>query len=39
MAKRFRKSEKKEYSTANPFLAMLYYNKAFKTWRDRWIKN
>ena len=39
MAKRFKQSEKWEYSIANPFLAMLYYNKAFKAWKGRWHKN
>ena len=39
MAKKFWQSEKKEFSTANPFLAMLYYNKAFKHWKQRWNKN
>ena len=36
MAKWFRRTEKKEFSKANPFLAMLYYNKAFKAWKWKW---
>jgi hypothetical protein len=39
VSKQFRQKEKKAFSLANPFLAMMYYNKAFKKWKIRWYKN
>lgn len=39
LSRSFRKKEKKAFSSANPFLAMMYYNKAYKKWKIRWNKN
>lgn len=39
ISRSFWKNEKKAFSSANPFLAMMYYNKAYKKWKIWWHKN